>query len=50
MRSSGIGEQFAEHVLAKSGPREHLGVEHLQLQQGDQVTVIIKATEVLIGK
>lgn len=50
-----LGTVMAEVVVDVGGQEVVSAItrgsaEHLQLQAGDQVTVIIKATEVLIGK
>ncbi len=33
MRGAGLGEQFAQHVLAEAASGEHLGIDYLQFQQ-----------------
>ncbi|HZC79835.1 MAG TPA: molybdopterin-binding protein, partial [Ktedonobacterales bacterium] len=51
-----LGGVMAEVTVQIAGGQELVSVitrasaEHLQLQAGDQVTVIIKSTEVLLGK
>jgi molybdopterin-binding protein len=55
IRSVKTGAIMAEVVLDVAGQEvvaeiSKGSVERLQLKQGDQVTAIIKATEVIIGK
>lgn len=51
-----LGGVMAEVTVQIAGGQELVSVitrasaEHLQLQAGDQVTVIIKSTEILLGK
>lgn len=51
-----LGGVMAEITVALAGGQEIVSVitrtsaEHLQLKVGDQVTVIIKSTEVMLGK
>jgi molybdopterin-binding protein len=51
-----LGGVMAEITVQIAGGQELVSVitrgsaEHLQLQIGDQVTVIIKSTEVMLGK
>jgi molybdopterin-binding protein len=51
-----LGGVMAEITVQIAGGQELVSVitrtsaEHLQLQVGDQVTVIIKSTEVMLGK
>lgn len=51
-----LGGVMAEITVALAGGQEIVSVitrtsaEHLQLKAGDQVTVIIKSTEVMLGK
>jgi molybdopterin-binding protein len=51
-----LGGVMAEITVQIAGGQELVSVitrgsaEHLQLQTGDQVTVIIKSTEVMLGK
>lgn len=51
-----LGNIMAEVVMELAGGQEVVAaitrgsVEHLNLKAGDQVTAIIKATEVMVGK
>lgn len=51
-----LGTVMAEVVLELQGGQEMVAaitrgsVEHLRLSPGDQVTAIVKATEVMVGK
>jgi molybdopterin-binding protein len=51
-----LGGVMAEITVQIAGGQElvsaitRASAEHLQLQTGDQVTVIIKSTEVMLGK
>jgi len=51
-----LGGVMAEITVGIAGGQEIVSVitrnsaEHLQLQVGDQVTVIVKSTEVMLGK